>query len=98
MSSLTKANENLSASLLNITALEKSLSAADEKYKFMQKLQDFISIICDFLKVCCLFNYMGADSVAGICFLTVHFSICCSLLFELCVCVYAIENSSHLRE
>ncbi|KAF3431785.1 hypothetical protein FNV43_RR26521 [Rhamnella rubrinervis] len=50
VSSLTKANENLSASLLNITALEKSLSAADEKYKFMQKLRDFISIICDFLK------------------------------------------------
>ncbi|KAL6186632.1 hypothetical protein ACLB2K_042752 [Fragaria x ananassa] len=48
--SLTKANENLSASLLNITDLEKSLSAADEKYKFMQELRDFVSSICDFLQ------------------------------------------------
>ncbi|XP_050370470.1 transcriptional repressor ILP1 [Argentina anserina] len=48
--SLTKADENLSASLLNITALEKSLSAADEKYKFMQELRDFISTICGFLQ------------------------------------------------
>lgn len=49
--SLTKANESLSASLLNITDLEKSLSAADEKYKFMQELRDFVSTICDFLQV-----------------------------------------------
>ncbi|KAM0961414.1 hypothetical protein ACFX15_020247 [Malus domestica] len=49
--SLTKTDENLSASLLNITALEKSLSAADEKYQFMQKLRDFVSAICDFLQV-----------------------------------------------
>ncbi|EXB53993.1 GC-rich sequence DNA-binding factor 1 [Morus notabilis] len=48
--SLNKADKNLSDSLLNITALEKSLSAADEKYKFTQKLRDFISIICDFLQ------------------------------------------------
>ncbi|KAL6193011.1 hypothetical protein ACLB2K_034096 [Fragaria x ananassa] len=48
--SLTKANESLSASLLNITDLEKSLSAADEKYKFMQELRDFVSTICDFLQ------------------------------------------------
>ena len=52
MLSLTKTDENLSASLLNITALEKSLSAADEKYQFMQKLRDFVSSICDFLQVC----------------------------------------------
>ncbi|XP_009336625.1 transcriptional repressor ILP1 [Pyrus x bretschneideri] len=51
MLSLTKTDENLSASLLNITALEKSLSAADEKYQFMQKLRDFISSMCDFLQV-----------------------------------------------
>lgn len=49
--SLNKADKNLSDSLLNITALEKSLFAADEKYKFTQKLRDFISIICDFLQV-----------------------------------------------
>ncbi|KAM5567633.1 transcriptional repressor ILP1 [Rosa sericea] len=48
--SLTKADENLSASLLTITALEKSLSAADVKYKFMQELRDFVSTICDFLQ------------------------------------------------
>lgn len=64
MSSLAKANENLSASLLNITALEKSLSAADEKYKFMQQLRDFISIICAFLQVFCFISYMGVASVA----------------------------------
>ncbi|KAM6586044.1 hypothetical protein CsatB_013046 [Cannabis sativa] len=48
--SLNKADENLSASLLNITALEKSLSAADEKYKYMQRLRNFVSLICDFLQ------------------------------------------------
>ncbi|XVF26421.1 hypothetical protein REPUB_Repub14bG0015000 [Reevesia pubescens] len=49
-SSLTKADENLSASLFNITALEKSLSAAGEKFIFMQKLRDFVSVICEFLQ------------------------------------------------
>ncbi|CAL8994887.1 unnamed protein product [Prunus brigantina] len=51
MLSLTKTDENLSSSLLNITALEKSLSAADEKYKFTQKLRDFVSVLCNFLQV-----------------------------------------------
>lgn len=50
MSSLAKTDENLSSSLLNITALEKSLSAAGEKYIFMQKLRDYISVICKFLQ------------------------------------------------
>ncbi|GLT95290.1 hypothetical protein SLE2022_129820 [Rubroshorea leprosula] len=50
VSSLTKTDENLSASLLNITDLEKSLSAAGEKFIFMQKLRDFVSVICEFLK------------------------------------------------
>ncbi|EEF49657.1 transcriptional repressor ILP1 [Ricinus communis] len=50
VSSLTKADENLSASLMNITALEKSLSAAGEKFIFMQKLRDFVSVICEFLQ------------------------------------------------
>ncbi|PON75389.1 GC-rich sequence DNA-binding factor [Parasponia andersonii] len=50
VSSLNKADEHLSASLMNITALEKSLSAADQKYKFMQKLRHFVSLICDFLQ------------------------------------------------
>ncbi|XVF86181.1 hypothetical protein PTKIN_Ptkin18bG0019600 [Pterospermum kingtungense] len=50
ISALTKADENLSASLFNITALEKSLSAAGEKFIFMQKLRDFVSVICEFLQ------------------------------------------------
>ncbi|XWS11597.1 hypothetical protein CRYUN_Cryun37aG0013000 [Craigia yunnanensis] len=50
ISSLTKADENLSASLFNITALENSLSAAGEKFIFMQKLREFVSVICEFLK------------------------------------------------
>uniref|UniRef100_A0A7C9AF43 GCF C-terminal domain-containing protein n=1 Tax=Opuntia streptacantha TaxID=393608 RepID=A0A7C9AF43_OPUST len=48
--SLARADENVSTSLRNITDLEKSLSAAGEKYIFMQKLRDFISVICDFLQ------------------------------------------------
>ncbi|KAK3183191.1 hypothetical protein Dsin_030477 [Dipteronia sinensis] len=50
ISSLTKTDDNLSASLLSITALEKSLSAAGEKFIFMQKLRDFVSVICEFLQ------------------------------------------------
>lgn len=52
ISSITKMDENLSASQLNVIALEKSLSAAGEKYIFMQKLRDFVSVICEFLQVC----------------------------------------------
>lgn len=51
MSSLNKTDENLSASLLNITALENSLVVADEKYRFMQKLRNYVTNICDFLQV-----------------------------------------------
>jgi len=51
MSSLSKTDENLSASLLNITALENSLVVADEKYRFMQKLRNYVTNICDFLQV-----------------------------------------------
>ncbi|KAJ8759323.1 hypothetical protein K2173_006843 [Erythroxylum novogranatense] len=50
ISSLTKADENLSSSLMNITSLEKSLTAAGEKFIFMQKLRDFVSVICEFLQ------------------------------------------------
>lgn len=50
MMSLTRTEENLSTSLLNITDLEKALSAAGERFIFMQKLRDFVSVICDFLK------------------------------------------------
>lgn len=50
MSSLIKTDENLSASLLKITDLENSLVVADEKYRFMQKLRNYISNICDFLQ------------------------------------------------
>ncbi|KAM7274726.1 hypothetical protein ACFE04_016592 [Oxalis oulophora] len=48
--SLAKADENLTASLLNITSLEKSLSAAEEKFIFMQKFRQFLSVLCDFLQ------------------------------------------------
>ncbi|XP_061368013.1 transcriptional repressor ILP1 [Gastrolobium bilobum] len=50
MSALNKTDENLSASLLNITALENSLVIADEKYRFMQKLRSYVTNICDFLQ------------------------------------------------
>ncbi|KAH7571202.1 hypothetical protein JRO89_XS05G0266800 [Xanthoceras sorbifolium] len=50
MSSLTKTDDDLSASLLSITALERSLAAAGEKFIFMQKLRDFVSVICEFLQ------------------------------------------------
>ncbi|KAL8139895.1 hypothetical protein V2J09_005916 [Rumex salicifolius] len=47
---LTQMDENLSASLDKITTLEGSVSAAGEKFIFMQKLRDFVSVICDFLQ------------------------------------------------
>ncbi|CAH8281661.1 unnamed protein product [Eruca vesicaria subsp. sativa] len=50
ISSLSKTDENLTASLMSITALESSLSAAGDKYVFMQKLRNFISVICDFMQ------------------------------------------------
>lgn len=50
MSSMATNGENLSAALLNITTLEKSLEDAGEKFIFMQKLRDFVSVICDFLQ------------------------------------------------
>ncbi|KAK2971528.1 hypothetical protein RJ640_017897 [Escallonia rubra] len=48
--SLTRTEENLSASLLNASALESSLAVAGEKFIFMQKLRDFVSVMCDFLQ------------------------------------------------
>uniref|UniRef100_A0A2N9FJZ4 Uncharacterized protein n=1 Tax=Fagus sylvatica TaxID=28930 RepID=A0A2N9FJZ4_FAGSY len=51
ISSLTKTDENLTASYANITALGKSLSVANEKFIFMQKLRQFVSVICDFLQL-----------------------------------------------
>lgn len=51
MTSLARVDESLSASLVNITVLEKSSSDAGEKYIFMQRLRDFVSVICDFLQV-----------------------------------------------
>uniref|UniRef100_A0A0C9RXB3 TSA: Wollemia nobilis Ref_Wollemi_Transcript_6527_3458 transcribed RNA sequence n=1 Tax=Wollemia nobilis TaxID=56998 RepID=A0A0C9RXB3_9CONI len=49
-SDLNRVDENLSTSLTNITILEKSLASAGEKYIFMQKLRDFIAVLCDFLQ------------------------------------------------
>ncbi|KAK4376493.1 hypothetical protein RND71_002789 [Anisodus tanguticus] len=50
VASLNKTEENLSASLSKVTTLENSLSAAGEKYMFMQKLRDFVSVICALLQ------------------------------------------------
>lgn len=50
LTSLTKTDENLSNSLIKVTTLETALSAAGEKFIFMQKLRDYISVICDFLQ------------------------------------------------
>ncbi|RZC77262.1 hypothetical protein C5167_001413 [Papaver somniferum] len=50
MSALDRNDENMSAALSNIIDLENSLTHADEKFVFMQKLQDFVSVICDFLQ------------------------------------------------
>ncbi|KAL3829857.1 hypothetical protein ACJIZ3_018659 [Penstemon smallii] len=50
MLSLAKTDENLSSSLVKVTTLENSLSAADEKFLFMQKLREFVSVICEFLQ------------------------------------------------
>ncbi|KAE9605662.1 hypothetical protein Lal_00024697 [Lupinus albus] len=47
---LNETDLNLSTSLLNITDLENSLVLSDEKYRFMQKLQNYVSNICDFLQ------------------------------------------------
>lgn len=58
MSSLSRTDENLTASLLKITALENSLSAAGEKFIFMQGLRDFVSVICDFLQVRVYITYV----------------------------------------
>ncbi|MCL7049368.1 hypothetical protein MKW94_029701 [Papaver nudicaule] len=50
ISALGRNDENMSAALINIIDLEKSLTLADDKFVFMQKLQDFISPLCDFLQ------------------------------------------------
>ena len=50
-SELHKTEENLSASLHNISTLEKTLVMSSEKYVYMQKLRDYIAVLCDFLKV-----------------------------------------------
>ncbi|KVH97523.1 GC-rich sequence DNA-binding factor [Cynara cardunculus var. scolymus] len=50
LTSLTKTDENLSDSLMKVTALENALTAAGEKFIFMQKLRDYVSVICDFLQ------------------------------------------------
>ncbi|KAH9298722.1 hypothetical protein KI387_030404, partial [Taxus chinensis] len=49
-SDLYRVDENLSRSLTNVTILEKSLASAGEKYIFMQKLREFVAVLCDFLQ------------------------------------------------
>ncbi|CAI9096290.1 OLC1v1032392C1 [Oldenlandia corymbosa var. corymbosa] len=43
-------DSNIADSLSNITRLEKAFSAAGEKFIFMQKLREFVSVICAFLQ------------------------------------------------
>ncbi|PWA72495.1 GC-rich sequence DNA-binding factor [Artemisia annua] len=50
LTTLTKTDENLSDSLTKVTALENALTAAGEKFIFMQKLRDYVTVICDFLQ------------------------------------------------
>ncbi|KAL2546356.1 GC-rich sequence DNA-binding factor-like protein [Forsythia ovata] len=50
MTTLVRTDESLSASLVNVTTLENSFAAASEKFLFMQKLRDFVAVICDFLQ------------------------------------------------
>ncbi|KAJ0634207.1 putative intron Large complex component GCFC2 [Helianthus annuus] len=50
LTSLTKTDEILADSLAKVTSLEIALAAADEKFIFMQKLRDYVSVICDFLQ------------------------------------------------
>ncbi|XP_071705945.1 transcriptional repressor ILP1-like [Rutidosis leptorrhynchoides] len=50
LTSLAKTDENLSDSLTKVTTLETALTAAGEKFIFMQKLRDYVSVICDFLQ------------------------------------------------
>ncbi|KAI5061785.1 hypothetical protein GOP47_0022324 [Adiantum capillus-veneris] len=47
---LQKTEDNLSSSLLNISTLENSLTTTGDKYVYMQKLRDYIAVLCDFLK------------------------------------------------
>ncbi|KAG1362742.1 transcriptional repressor ILP1 [Cocos nucifera] len=49
INSLVRTDTHISEALSEITSLERSLKAADEKYVFMQQLRDFISVMCDFL-------------------------------------------------
>ncbi|MCL7048295.1 hypothetical protein MKW94_013837 [Papaver nudicaule] len=49
ISALERNGENMSAALSDIIDLEKSLTLSDDKFVFMQKLQDFISLVCDCL-------------------------------------------------
>lgn len=44
--------ERLKHSCSNITDLEKAKSEADEKFIFMQKLKNFIIVVCELLEVC----------------------------------------------
>ncbi|MCO5548339.1 hypothetical protein L7F22_001796 [Adiantum nelumboides] len=47
---LHKTEDNLSSSLMNISTLENSLTTTGDKYVYMQKLRDYIAVLCDFLK------------------------------------------------
>ncbi|XP_076910924.1 transcriptional repressor ILP1-like [Bidens hawaiensis] len=50
LTSLTKTDELLADSLAKVAFLENALNAAGDKFIFMQKLRDYVSVICDFLQ------------------------------------------------
>ncbi|KAL4572567.1 hypothetical protein LXL04_019347 [Taraxacum kok-saghyz] len=68
LTSLTKTDENLADSLTKVTALENAYTAIDEKFRFMQKLHEYVSVICEFLQMLhkkraeAIFERRAADS------------------------------------
>lgn len=52
---LSRTEENLNSSILAIGSLDKALTAAGDKYVYMQELRDYVSALCDFLQVCLIF-------------------------------------------
>ena len=49
VSALVKTDTHLSEALSEISSLDSGLTAADNKFVYMQQLQNYISVMCDFL-------------------------------------------------
>ncbi|CAM6084681.1 unnamed protein product [Calypogeia fissa] len=45
-----RTQDYLESAVKNVSTLERTLTAAGDKYLYMQKLRDYISILCDFLQ------------------------------------------------